>query len=70
MDAVNPPHIEVNMYKITDWAGNDLEQWQGAFNTFQDAWSYILGEMTDNLKLTEEDYQEYFVNKINPNKGT
>lgn len=49
------------VYKIYDWAGNDLSQYHGTFKTFEDAWDYILGEMTDNLSLTEEDYQEYYV---------
>ena len=49
------------MYKIFDWAGNDLSQWHGTFKTFDDAWEYILGEMTDKLGLVEEDYQEYQV---------
>lgn len=50
-------------FRIFDCAGNDLTQWHGTFKTFDDAWDYILGEMTDKLSLTEEDYQEYFVEK-------
>ncbi len=45
---------------IQDWAGNVLSS-HGEFNSFEEAWEYILGEMTDKLNLTEEDYQEYFV---------
>lgn len=36
-------------YKIYDWAGNDLSSYHGTFKTFDDAWSYIYGEMTDKL---------------------
>lgn len=49
------------IYKIYDWAGNDLTAWHGTFHTFEDAWDYIMGEMTDKLNLTESDYQEYQV---------
>lgn len=45
---------------IQDWAGNVLDS-HGSFETFEDAWDYILGEMTDALGLTEEDYGEYYV---------
>lgn len=47
-------------FAIYDWAGNELTRW-GKFGSFEDAWDFILGEMTDKLKLTEEDYQEYQV---------
>lgn len=47
-------------YIIADWTGNILLNGQD-FPTFEDAWDYILGELTDKLGLTEEDYQEYFV---------
>lgn len=47
-------------YIIQDWAGNVLLK-HGEFNSFDEAWDYILGEMTDTLGLTEEDYQEYSV---------
>lgn len=33
------------------------------FKTFEDAWDYILGELTDKLSLTEEDFGEYYVGK-------
>lgn len=53
---------------IQDWAGNEigLKNSNGItvfeeFETFEDAWNYILGELTDRLGLTEEDYQEYYV---------
>lgn len=45
---------------IQDWAGNVLLNGK-TFKTFDDAWGYILGEMTDALGLTEEDYSEYYV---------
>lgn len=48
-------------YKIYDWAGNDLSSHHGTFKTFDDAWAYIHGEMTDKLGLTDDDYQEYHV---------
>lgn len=47
-------------FAIFDWAGNELTK-HGTFKTFEDAWDYILGDMTDKLKLTEDDYQEYEV---------
>lgn len=53
----------MDKFKIYDWAGNDLTHWHGTFDSFEDAWDYILGDMTDNLGLTEEDYQEYFVKR-------
>lgn len=49
------------IFKIYDWAGNDLSRFHGTFETFEDAWDYIFGEMTDKLNLTEDDYQEYYV---------
>jgi len=50
-------------FKIFDWAGNELYK-HGTFETFEDAWDYILGEMTDKLNLKEEDYQEYQVLEV------
>lgn len=50
----------MNKFKIYDWAGNELTRW-GSFNTFDDGWDFILGELTDLLQLTEDDYSEYFV---------
>ena len=47
------------MFKIYDWAGNRIGL--EAFGTFDDAWDYILSDLTDLLGLTEEDYQEYDV---------
>jgi hypothetical protein len=47
------------VYKIYDWAGNRIGD--NKFNTFEDAWDYILGDLTDKLDLKEEDYQEYNV---------
>lgn len=52
------------MFKIFDWAGNDLTQWHGTFKTYEDSWDYIFGDMTDKLKLTEEDYQEFYVEEV------
>lgn len=51
------------MFKIYDWAGNSIIP-EKSFKTFQDAWDYILGELTDELGLTEEDYDDYFVEEI------
>lgn len=34
------------------------------FPSFDDAWDYILGDLTDKLGLTEEDYQEYYVEEV------
>lgn len=45
---------------IKDWADNLLLNGM-SFETFEDAWGYILGDLTDNLGLVEEDYQEYCV---------
>ena len=52
-------------FYIYDWAGNCLEM-HGYFETFEDAWDYVLGDMTDKLGLNEEDYQEYFVENKEP----
>lgn len=38
------------------------------FKSFEAAWDYIFGELTDRLKLTEEDYQEYWVDEVVSNK--
>lgn len=46
-------------YKIYDWAANRLGS--KTFATYEDAWDYIYGELTDKLGLTDEDYQEYYV---------
>lgn len=51
------------MFAIFDWAGNRLTKW-GEFPDFETAWDFILGEMTDELGLNEEDYQEYNVRLI------
>jgi hypothetical protein len=47
-------------WKIYDWAGNDICP-NIYFLTFDDGWEFILGELTDNLGLEEENYQEYQV---------
>jgi hypothetical protein len=48
-------------FKIYEWTGRDLTHWHGDFEAFEEAWAYILGDMTDTYGLTEEDYQEYYV---------
>lgn len=50
------------MWVIKDWADNLLLNGM-LFSSFQDAWGYIYGELTDRLNLTEDDYQEYFVER-------
>lgn len=50
-------------YVIFDWAGNRLSKW-GSFESFEHAWDFILGDMTDALGLTDEDYQEYHVEAL------
>ena len=47
-------------YAIYDWTGVELIAY-GYFESFDDAWDYILGDLTDRLGLTEEDYGEYQV---------
>jgi len=42
------------MFKIFDWAGNELTK-HGTFETFEDAWDYIFEH------FEEEDHQELFV---------
>ena len=34
------------------------------FKTYNDAWDYILGELTTKLNLNEANYQEYYVKEI------
>lgn len=43
---------------IQDWAGNCIGS--ETFRSFEDAWDYILGDLTDRLSLQDDDYQEYF----------
>lgn len=50
------------MYAVYDWAGNLIEC--GPFKTFDDGWDFIVGELTDRLGLTEEDYEDYQVLKV------
>jgi hypothetical protein len=57
-----------NQFAIFDWAGNRLTRW-GEFPSFEEAWDYIFGDMTDILKLKEEDYQEYFVEELTSNSN-
>jgi hypothetical protein len=49
------------MFRIYDWTGRDLQLPE--LDSFEDAWDYIRGDLTDKLGLTEEDYQEYFVDR-------
>jgi hypothetical protein len=49
-------------YIIQDWTGRNLNL--GEFETFEDAWDFIMGDLTDRLGLEEEDYQEYFVVEV------
>lgn len=51
-------------FVIQDWAGNVLLNGR-TFPSFEEGWEYILGELTDALGLTEEDYQEYYVMEAN-----
>ncbi len=52
---------------IEDWAGNHLSK-HGTFPSFEEAWDYILGEMTDKLGLEDEDYGEYYVVEEKPRR--
>jgi hypothetical protein len=45
-------------FKIYDWAGNRIGN--QTFTSYLDAWDYILGDLTDSLGLTDDDYQEYY----------
>lgn len=60
---------------IQDWAGNTIQH-NGLFNrgcygrelgipktfeSFEDGWHWIYGDLTEREGLTEEDYQEYYV---------
>lgn len=35
----------MKQYKIYDWAGNELTRW-GTFESCDDAWDFILGDIT------------------------
>lgn len=50
----------MSQYIIKDWAGNRIKS-DKSFDDFESAWDFILGELTDELKLTEEDLGEYYV---------
>jgi hypothetical protein len=52
----------MSKFKIYDWAGNLMSE--KTFDYFDDAWDYILGELTEKNELTEEDYQEYSVERV------
>jgi hypothetical protein len=45
---------------IKDWAGNRIAP-DREFDTFEGGWEYIDGPLTDDLELTETDYEDYFV---------
>jgi hypothetical protein len=49
----------MSKFIIQDWAGNRIEPGLD-FESFEDAWEHILGDLTNRLNLTEEDYQEYY----------
>lgn len=59
MDGSSYANESLMGFIINDWAGNRITQ--KSFESFDDAWDYILGELTDKLGLVEEDYQEYHV---------
>lgn len=40
------------------------------FNSFEDAWDFIHGELTERIGLMEEDYQEYEVRKSTNKRET
>lgn len=50
-------------FAIFDWAGNRLTRW-GEFPSFEEAWDFIHGEMSDALGLTDDDYPDYYVEEI------
>ncbi len=45
------------MYKIMDWAGNDLTKHYGTFESFEEAWEAIYQHI--NEKLAEEGINEW-----------
>lgn len=47
-------------FAIYDWMHNPIKP-SLEFSSFDEAWDYILGELTDELSLNETDYQEYQV---------
>lgn len=53
----------MKQFKIFDWTGKSLLP-HLIFETFEDAWDFILGDLTDKLGLQEEDYQEYYVLEV------
>ena len=55
---------KVKQFIIQDWAGNVLENGM-TFASFEDAWDHILGDMTDRLGLTEDDYSKYYAEEAN-----
>ena len=52
--------MNTKKYIIEDWAGNRIMPSKD-FVSFEEGWDYILGELTNRLALTDEDYQEYYV---------
>lgn len=54
---------------IQDWAGNLIEP-SKSWATFDDAWGFIHGELADRLGLTEDDFQEYYVEEKRATRET
>lgn len=46
------------IYKIYDWAGNDLTDHFGVFKTFDDAWDAIREYLADQ-KLDDKSYDDH-----------
>jgi hypothetical protein len=55
--------MKQQIFVIFDWAGNELKMY-GTFETFEEAWEYIQGELTDLINLSEDDYSEYEVRRV------
>ena len=55
------------MFKIMDWAGNDLTDFFGLFQDAEDAWG-ILRERAEEETSNEDEYDaylgEYYVEKV------
>jgi len=56
--------MEQDLFIIIDWVFNRIKP-NLYFNNFYEAWDYILFELTDELNLNENDYQEYSVIRYN-----
>lgn len=53
----------MKQWAIFDWAGNRIKS-NKTFESFEDAWDYIMGELTDEIGLVDEDYQEFHVSRL------